>query len=154
MKRHCTIIHKDGSIFIDPVQDCRLFVNGLAVLERRKLKHLDRITLGHANTFKLILPGHKGELYQSISRYGEFMDDRLNSDSAEAKNVKIFLQELQQRLDKGTFAKFLEKFKNTYDDVDEANDYTVFRYKKYPLKSKNIHFRVNVIIDIHNYIKG
>ena len=82
------------------------------------------------------------------------MDDRLNSDSAEAKNVKIFLQELQQRLDKGTFAKFLDKFKNTYDDVDEANDYTVFRYKKYPLKSKNIHFRVNVIIDIHNYIKG
>lgn len=82
------------------------------------------------------------------------MDDRLNSNSIEAKNTKVFLQELQQRLDKSTFARFLDKFKNTYDDIDEANDYTAFRYKKYPLKNKNIHFRVNVIIDIHNYIKG
>ena len=100
------------------------------------------------------MPGQKGEMYQSVNKYGEFLDDRLNSDSLEAKNVKVFLQELQQRLDKASFAKFLENFKNTYDDVDEANDYTVFRYKKYPLKSRNIHFRVNVIIDIHNYTKG
>lgn len=53
------------------------------------------------------MPGQKGELYQSINKYGEFLDDRLNSDSMEAKNTKIFLQELQQRLDKGTFARFL-----------------------------------------------
>ena len=40
------------------------------------------------------------------------------------------------------------------DDIDEANDYTVFRYKKYPLKTRNIHFKLNVIIDVNNYQKG
>lgn len=32
MKRHCTIIHKDGKIFIEPKQDCRLYINGLNVI--------------------------------------------------------------------------------------------------------------------------
>ncbi len=33
-------------------------------------------------------------------------------------------------------------------DVDEANDITVFRYKKFPIKQRNLQFRLNVIIDI------
>ena len=111
MKRHCTIINEGGQIFILPNQDSRLFVNGLNVNKRIQIKHLDRITLGHANTFKLVIPGQKIDLMQSVARYGQFLDDRLNADSDEAKNIKIFLQELQHRLDKDTFARFLEKFK-------------------------------------------
>jgi hypothetical protein len=47
------------------------------------LKHLDRITLGHANTFKLVIPGHAlvDDLRQSMAfggQYGEFLDDRLS----------------------------------------------------------------------------
>jgi hypothetical protein len=38
--------------------------------------------------------------------------------------------------------------------VDEANEYTFHRYKKFPLKSKNLHFRINAVIDIENYMKG
>lgn len=48
----------------------------------------------------------------------------------------------------------MERFKGAFNDIDEANDYTNFRYKKYPLTSRNILFRINVIIDIHNYQKG
>lgn len=120
----------------------------------KQIRHLDRITLGHANTFKLIIPGQKVDLLQAVARYGQLLDDRLNSESEEAKNTKIFLEELEQRLDKDTFARFLDKFKNAYNDIDEANDYTTFRYKKYPLKSRNIQFRLNVILDIQNYTKG
>ena len=92
MKRHCTIVNKGGQIFISPKQDCRLYVNGLNVTDQKQIKHLDRITLGHANTFKLIIPGQKLDLLQSIVRYGQFLDDRLNSESEEAKNIKIFLE--------------------------------------------------------------
>lgn len=38
-------------------------------------------------------------------------------------------------------------------DVDEANDITTFRYKKFPINSRNLHFRVNVIVDIEKYMK-
>lgn len=62
------------------------------------------------------------------------MDDKLNNDTAEAKNMKAFIEELQERLDKDTFARFLENFKGTLEDIDEANEYTQMRYKKYPLK--------------------
>lgn len=91
MKRHCTIVHKSGQIFIIPKQDCRLYVNGLNVTEKRQIKHLDRITLGHANTFKLIIPGQKADLLQSVARYGQFLDDKLNAESDESKNTKVFL---------------------------------------------------------------
>ena len=70
MKRHCTLFYENGTVFIEPVQDCKLFVNGITVLEKTKVRHLDRVTLGHANTFKLVMPGQKGELYQSMNRYG------------------------------------------------------------------------------------
>lgn len=81
MKRHCTIVNKGGQIFITPKQDCRLYVNGLIVTDKKQIKHLDRITLGHANTFKLVIPGQKVDLLQSAARYGQFLDDRLNSES-------------------------------------------------------------------------
>lgn len=81
MKRHCTIESKGDQIFITPKQDCRLYINGLNITEKRQIKHLDRITLGHANTFKLVIPGQKVELLQTIARYGQFLQDRLNSDN-------------------------------------------------------------------------
>lgn len=81
MKKHCTITKEGDSIFIIPNQDCKLFVNGLNTTSKKQIKHLDRITLGHANTFKLIIPGQKLDLIGIVARYGQFLDDRLNSDS-------------------------------------------------------------------------
>ena len=74
-------------------------MNGQLVLEKRLLNHLDRIVLGHANTFKLVIPGQKvvDDLRQSVitgGKYGEYLDDRLNENNPESKNTKIFLQEL------------------------------------------------------------
>ncbi len=52
------------------------------VEERKLLKHLDRIVLGHANTFKLVVPGAQlNDMRTSVinsGKYGEYLDDRLN----------------------------------------------------------------------------
>ena len=52
------------------------------------------------------------------------------------------------------FSRFREKFKNRLQSIDEANEYTQMRYKKYPLKERNLQFKVNVIIDISNYLQA
>lgn len=52
-----------------------------------EIKHLDRIVLGNANTFKLVIPGEKGgdgDLRMTnnggqVGKYGEYLDDRLNT---------------------------------------------------------------------------
>lgn len=83
-KRHCAIVHEKGDkVFIVPKNESRVFVNGQLVEERREIKHLDRIVLGHANTFKLVIPGQKGaeDLRGTVTqggKYGEYLDDRLN----------------------------------------------------------------------------
>lgn len=56
------------------------------VTEKRILSHLDRIILGHANTFKLVIPGQKivNDLRQSVvlgGKYGQYLEDKLNSDT-------------------------------------------------------------------------
>jgi hypothetical protein len=87
---------------------------------------LDRITLGHANNFKLVIPG-KGsadDLRQSFAgggKYGDYIDDKLAANTIEAKSMKQFLSELSHRLEKHLFAKFINKFKSFLEDVDEAN---------------------------------
>lgn len=80
-------------------------MNGELVGEKKLLSHLDRIVLGHANTFKLVVPGQAGkdDLRQSTimgGKYGDYIDDRLSNGTAEAKSTKVFLQELEQRLPK------------------------------------------------------
>ena len=93
MKRHCKITHEEGmKISIEPLPECKLFVNGLLVTQKKSLKHLDRITLGHANTFKLVIPGGVVNVLNSVVRFGQYLDDRLNDDSPEAKNTKVFLE--------------------------------------------------------------
>ena len=57
-------------------------------------------------------------------------------------------------MDKHIFSRFLDKFKQFYEDVDEMNEFTIQRYKKFPLKSKNIHFRINTVVDIENYMRA
>lgn len=57
-KKHCTFTRSGKDIFIQPgVQDGKIMINGLIITEKKKLKHLDRIMLGAANSFKLIIPG-------------------------------------------------------------------------------------------------
>jgi pSer/pThr/pTyr-binding forkhead associated (FHA) protein len=112
MPRHCSFFNEKGRIFIQPNQEAKVFVNGVLLNKKQELNHLDRVTLGHANNFKLIIPG-KGsldDLRQSMvssGAYGEYLDDKLSANTIEAKSMKQFLGELQHRLEKNLFAKFI-----------------------------------------------
>ena len=57
MQRHCAMFNEKGEISIEPFPEAKVFVNGTLVTKKTSLKHLDRITLGHANNFKLVIPG-------------------------------------------------------------------------------------------------
>ena len=54
--------------------------------QKRGINHLDRITLGHANNFKLIIPGKASvgeELRQSSAggQFGEYLDDKVGGNT-------------------------------------------------------------------------
>jgi hypothetical protein len=74
-----------------------VFVNGALTTKKVELNHLDRITLGHANNFKLIIPG-KGAVdnmrmsMAGVGKYGEYIDDKLAANTIEAKSMKQFLR--------------------------------------------------------------
>lgn len=38
--------------------------------------------------------------------------------------------------------------------IDEANEFTSLRYKKFPLRERNIEFSLQIVIDIKNYNKA
>jgi predicted component of type VI protein secretion system len=96
MTRHCAIFNQKGKIFIEPTPEAKIFVNGALITKKIELNHLDRITLGHANNFKLVIPG-KGsadDLRQSFAgggKYGDYIDDKLAANTIEAKSMKQFL---------------------------------------------------------------
>ena len=96
MPRHCSIFNQKGTISIQPNPEAKVFVNGVLIAKKKDLNHLDRITLGHANNFKLIIPG-KGtadDLRQSMAltgQYGQYIDDKLAANTIEAKSLKTFL---------------------------------------------------------------
>jgi len=86
MTRHCSIINEKGNIFIEPKPEAKVFVNGSLIKKRVGLNHLDRITLGHANNFKLVIPG-KGSVddlrnsFAGGGKYGEYIDDKLSANT-------------------------------------------------------------------------
>ena len=57
MPRHCSIHNQKGKISIEPYQEAKVFINGTIVTGKKEISHLDRVTLGHANNFKLVVPG-------------------------------------------------------------------------------------------------
>jgi hypothetical protein len=64
-----------------------VFINGTITTEKREVNHLDRVTLGHANNFKLVIPGKStatddlNSLESKGSIYGDYIDDKLKADT-------------------------------------------------------------------------
>ena len=55
---------------------------------------------------------------------------------------------MQHNLSKNAFFRFLELLKEIYNDIDAANQYTIERYKKFPLRSRNLEFIFNFMINV------
>ena len=79
------------------------------------------------------------------------MTDRLNSNTPETNNIKKYLAELASRLGEEKAMKFTEMFAKALDELDEANMYSDFRYKKFPEDKNNVKFTLEVMVDINDY---
>jgi hypothetical protein len=59
----------------------------------------------------LVIPGEKApdELRSTVNddQYGEFLGDKLNGNSEEAKNIKNLIQNMEHNLSKNAFFRFL-----------------------------------------------
>ncbi len=55
---------------------------------------------------------------------------------------------MEHNLSKNAFFRFLELLKEVYNDVDTSNQFTIERYKKFPLRSRNLEFSFNFMINI------
>lgn len=53
---HCTLFIEDGSLFMEPINNARSFVNGSAVTSRTLLRHGDRILWGNHHFFRVNCP--------------------------------------------------------------------------------------------------
>ena len=74
---------------ITPIEKVRTLVNGNILEKARSLKSSDRLVFGHGNSWKIIIPKLQSESTEPDTfDYGEIMNDRLNSDTPEAKNIK------------------------------------------------------------------
>ncbi|PCI27702.1 hypothetical protein COB52_04480 [Candidatus Kaiserbacteria bacterium] len=79
------------------------------------------------------------------------MDDRLNSDTPEANNIKRFLDDCKGRLGEAKTMQFAVILKQALDQLDEANEYTRFRFFKFPLPKNDVIFTLEVMIDVTTY---
>ena len=53
------------------------------------------------------------------------------------------IHNMENALSKNAFYRFLEMLKQVDEDVCDANQYTLQRYKKFPLGSRNLQFNYN-----------
>jgi len=127
----------------------RVLVNGNAINGTKELFHKDRVVLGHGNAFEINIPKHPEKANnKGGAQFGAIMNDRLQSDTAEARNIKMYLQNLEKRLGKGRVNKFVSLFAQMLDWIDEANQYTKFRYENDPSPDKDIYFSLEIMTDI------
>jgi flagellar hook-basal body complex protein FliE len=63
----------------------------------------------------------------------------------------LYLDHCKDRLGEAKTMKFASLLKQALDSVDEANEYTQFRYLKFPLPKNNVYFTIEVMVDIMTY---
>lgn len=79
------------------------------------------------------------------------MADRLNSDTPMTNNIRLYLKELEGRIGEEKTKKFVTMFGDILDKLDEANQYTDYRFKKFPDKENNVKFTLEVMVDIMDF---
>lgn len=83
--------------------------------------------------------------------YANIMYDRLNSDGDEPKNIRRYLHGLEDRLGKDAIKRFIDMFARALDLIEEANEYSAYRYKMFQKPRNNVYFTLVVSEDIKNF---
>lgn len=83
--------------------------------------------------------------------YSGIMFDRLNSNAVQPTNARRYLKELKERLGGADTKIFADKFAKCLDLIDEANEYSRYRYKNIPDEKNNVYFTLEVMEDVMDY---
>lgn len=139
---------------VDPKKNTVL-VNGNQITEKTEVNHLDRLVFGTlGNAFKVVIPKQKvegEEEEQKVSDYDAVLQDRLNSDTKEAANLRKYIEELRERIGEEKTSVFVRQLQQILQALDEANEYTKARYVAFPLDRHYVRFSLEIMIDILTY---
>uniref|UniRef100_A0A7S4QWX0 Kinesin motor domain-containing protein n=1 Tax=Alexandrium monilatum TaxID=311494 RepID=A0A7S4QWX0_9DINO len=129
MKPTMAVIHNTDNLNISiEANEGRVLVNGQLVRGEQPLKHCDRLILGHAHCFRVMIPlaaiqdeaRHVQQTHDLEVALAEVVPS--NSDSYE--KCKFFVRELQDRIGQQKAQKFLAEFGKVLTEVEEANAIT------------------------------
>lgn len=93
-----------------------------------------------------------GLLHSQSLDYSNIRFDRLNSMTTEANSTAQFLRELKDRIGSQKAKIFSETFAEALDLIDEANEYSKFRYSKLPDPRNDVFFSIEVIENVMDYM--
>ena len=150
---HCKIeIESLEKVKLVPSGRARTLVNGNFLAGSTYLKSNKRIVFGNGNAWKIIIPKiHVEKEDKSKNTYNQIMMDRLKSDTPESNNIRKFLDETKERIGDDKTIEFTKMFAEALDKVDEANEYSRFRYHHTKDKEKKVCFTIEVMMDIMDY---
>ena len=150
---HCKIeIESLEKVKLVPSGRARTLVNGNFLAGSTYLKSNKRIVFGNGNAWKIIIPKiHNEKEDTDNNSYNEIMMDRLMSDTPKSNNIRKFLDETKERIGDDKTIEFTKMFAEALDKVDEANEYSRFRYHHTKDKEKKVCFTTEVMMDIMDY---
>ncbi len=99
----------------------------------------------------MIIPRLNKNNIATIETDDDFLSGRLSSMDESSRNLKKLVDEVKGRMTNSGFARFCENMKLALDNIDKANEITLFRYRKFPLKSHNLQFSLEILTNITNY---
>lgn len=155
-EKHCSFkVSGDfDKVEITPTgKDSKVTVNGNQITKTTELSHLDRVVIGTSNAYKVVIPKQKveGEEEEEGQDYEKLLQDRLNADTKEAKNMRKYIEEMKERIGDEKSQKFIHQLQKILEAIDEANEYTRARYVAFPLDRHYVYFSLEVMIDILTY---
>ncbi|KAL8185788.1 UNVERIFIED_CONTAM: hypothetical protein K2H54_058061 [Gekko kuhli] len=85
LDKHATVTNTGGKVTITPQDNCKVIVNGVPIVVKTKLQHLDRIIMGSNNAYLYIGPP-ANRTNEDLSRYDY---DFVQSELAAAKGFSV-----------------------------------------------------------------
>jgi len=155
-EHHATMtINKDKTVTVTPLDPdmSKVVVNGKVVMKKTQLSHCDRVTFGYGNSFKIVFDNgaNNSTIVQDITDYSTIMKDRINADTEEADNIKMYLKEIESRIGKSKTDAFAKAFEQALDELDEVDEYTKYRYMTFPLDKNFIYYATEVMVDVKEF---
>eukprot|EP00746_Dinoflagellata_sp_MGD_P166360 gnl/MRDRNA2_/MRDRNA2_96189_c0_seq1.p1 gnl/MRDRNA2_/MRDRNA2_96189_c0~~gnl/MRDRNA2_/MRDRNA2_96189_c0_seq1.p1 ORF type:complete len:1191 (+),score=233.88 gnl/MRDRNA2_/MRDRNA2_96189_c0_seq1:70-3642(+) len=147
----CSIFNEGNRrLLLKPGDSCRVLVNGSAVIIDRQLKHHDRLILGHAHCYRVVIPLEAAATSEEMKEVAKQLDTALGEvvaqESADYQQCRIYIGEMKTRLGEKRAQKFLEDFGRHVPMVQEANEYANEMRSKEQYK-----IQLEVMSDIYTY---